>query len=136
MKKFIILILLVSLLAFACTANYGTIQPSTVSQEQNTAQNVPAASGVKEFTIYASNFKLTPNEITVKKGDKVKITYISEDTGHNLVIDQFNVKSNVIVKGEIQILEFTADKEGTFSMYCSVGSHRSLGMEGKIIVEA
>ena len=31
--------------------------------------------------------------------------------------------------------EFTADKVGSFEYYCSVGSHRSMGMKGVLKVE-
>ena len=91
---------------------------------------------VKEFTIRASNFKLDPNEIRVKKGDKVKITYVSDDIGHNFYIDDFNVKTKIVSSGGQDVAEFTANKEGTFDYYCNVGSHKSLGMKGNLIVEA
>lgn len=139
----IFLILTVSLLLVACEkaqdqpsifVNAPEVTNSEPVAEQNTQQTNTQAQ-IKEFTVRGSSFKFTPFEIRVKKGDRVRINYISDDIGHNFVIDELNVKTNIISKGQTEIVEFVADKEGTFSVYCSVGSHRSLGMEGKLIVE-
>ncbi len=89
---------------------------------------------VKEFDIAASQFKFTPDTITVNKGDKVKITLTSTDVTHGFAIAEFNVDAEVS-KGEEKTVEFVADKAGTFTFYCSVpcGSGHS-GMNGKLIV--
>ncbi len=91
---------------------------------------------VKEFTVHGASFEFDKQEIRVKKGDKVRITYISDDIGHDLVIDELGVRTKIIAKGQTEVLEFIADKVGEFVMYCSVGQHRQLGMESKFIVEA
>lgn len=96
--------------------------------------NVVEPGTIKEYIIHGSSFKLDPPEIRVNEGETVRIIYVSDDIGHNLVIDEFNVRTNVISGGTSETLQFTADKKGTFDMYCSVGQHRGLGMEGKIIV--
>ena len=54
---------------------------------------------------------------------------------HNFVIDAFNVKSNTIGSGETTTVSFTPDKTGTFEFYCSIGSHKQMGMKGNLIVE-
>ncbi len=102
-----------------------TFQPETTAAKEQ----------VKEFTVHGASFEFDKQEIRVKKGDKVRIIYISDDIGHDLVIDEFNVRTNVITKGQTEVTEFVADKEGTFAMYCSVGQHRQLGMESRLIVE-
>jgi plastocyanin len=33
-----------------------------------------------------------------------------------------------------EVIEFTADKVGSFEYYCSVGSHRQMGMKGVLKV--
>ncbi len=89
----------------------------------------------KEFTVEASEFKFSLNAIAVSKGDKVKVTF--KNTGaapHNFVIDELGVTTKVLGNGETEVVEFTADKTGTFAFYCSVDSHRQKGMEGKATV--
>lgn len=80
-------------------------------------------------------FYFKPNEIKVKLGEKVKIKLTSVEGTHDFVIDEFDVKSKMLNKGESDEFEFTADKEGTFEFYCAVSNHRQMGMVGKLIVE-
>lgn len=90
---------------------------------------------VKEFTITGSNFAYAPNSIKVKKGDKVRIIFKNADGFHDLKIDELNVSTAKIQGGAQETIEFTADKVGSFEYYCSVGSHRQMGMKGTLVVE-
>ena len=105
---------------------------STVVPTTNTRNTI---SGIKEFTITGSNFSFTPNSIVVKKGDKVKINFKNADGFHDLIIDEFKVATKTIKSGEEESIEFTADKVGSFQYYCSVGTHRTMGMWGTLKVE-
>ena len=90
---------------------------------------------VKEFTVSGKNFSFTPSLIAVKKGDKVKITFKSSQGFHDFIIDEFGVATKQAQAPYEEILEFTADKVGSFEYYCSVGSHRAMGMKGTLKVE-
>jgi cytochrome c oxidase subunit 2 len=94
-----------------------------------------AVGAVKEFTITGQNFSFAPAVITVKKGDKVKITFKNAEGFHDFKIDEFNVATKQIQGGGEDTVEFTADKTGTFEYYCSVGKHRQMGMKGQLIVQ-
>ncbi len=89
----------------------------------------------KTFTVTGSNFAFSPAEIRVKKGDTVKVTFTSSGGIHDFVIDELNVKTNRVASGQSETVTFTANKVGTFEYYCSVGSHRVMGMVGKLVVE-
>lgn len=91
--------------------------------------------GVKEFAISGSNFSFVPNVISVKKGDKVRIIFQNTAGFHDFKIDEYGVASKKAQAPSQEILEFTADKTGTFEYYCSVGSHRTMGMVGTLKVE-
>ncbi len=54
---------------------------------------------------------------------------------HDLVIDEFNARTAQLQTGQSEIIEFVADQSGEFEYYCSIGSHRAMGMVGKLIVE-
>lgn len=90
---------------------------------------------VKEFTVTGSNFSFDPKEITVKKGDTVRITFKNADGMHDFKIDEFNVATKVLQGGTEETVEFTADKVGAFEYYCSVGKHRQMGMKGTLTVK-
>ncbi len=88
----------------------------------------------KEFTVSGQDFSLTPNSITVQKGDEVKIVFKNTQGFHDLTIDRYGLATKRFQSPGEAVLEFTADKTGVFQYYCSVGGHRSMGMVGKLIV--
>lgn len=90
---------------------------------------------VKEFSVTGSNFEFSVTEIRVKKGDTVKIVFNVTEDLHDWVIDEFNAKTARLEAGGSEVIEFVADQAGEFEYYCSVGTHRQIGMVGKLIVE-
>lgn len=110
----------------------------STSSLQLTRTSTPAQSPqnlVKEFIITGSNFKFDIKEIKVKKGDRIRIVLKNAGAFHDWVIDEFNAKTKQIKTGEQDTIEFVADKTGQFQYYCSVGTHRQMGMWGTLIVE-
>lgn len=100
------------------------------------SQEPPYAETVKEFSIEMSQFSFTPSAITVKKGEKVKITVTSKDVTHSLLIPEFNVNSGPVAKGQSGAVEFVADKAGAFEFRCAVvcgAGHKD--MKGTLVVE-
>ena len=119
-------------------ATAGTTNPP--SNTPPAGQKMPGsgivdASGVKNFTVKGTSFSFAPSIITVKKGDKIRITLDNTGGFHDLKIDEFNVATKKIQTGQQDAIEFTADKTGSFEYYCSVGEHRQMGMKGTLIVE-
>lgn len=100
---------------------------------QTTTPFVPAGDA-KEFTIRETNFKLSPANITVNKGDTVRITVINDQGTHNLFIEGYDQRVRVVSSGTTQVMEFVADRTGIFNMWCEVPGHRDAGMEGQFIV--
>ena len=90
---------------------------------------------VKELTVTGSNFAFAPKTLTVNKGDTVKITFVNSGGFHDLKIDEFNVATQKINGGAQEVVTFVADKAGTFEYYCSVGTHRQMGMVGTLTVK-
>ncbi len=86
------------------------------------------------FDVNGGNFYFTPKTMTVKKGDTVKINFKNDGGMHNWVLDEFNAKTKTIQTGETDTISFVADKAGTFEYYCSIGSHRMMGMKGTLTV--
>lgn len=89
---------------------------------------------LKEFTVTGQNYSFTPSTLTVQKGDRVKITFKNAGGFHDLKIGEFNVATPQIQGDKEASIEFVADKVGSFEYYCSVGSHRAMGMKGTLTV--
>ena len=143
-QKIFLLIAATILIVSACTQQKpdnlvggGTPVPQ---QEQKTApasNTAPESSGgaVKEFTMTAKQFSFDPAIIEVNKGDKVRLIVTSADVPHGIAIKEYGINER-LEPGKPATIEFTADKQGTFTAYCSVfcGSGHS-GMKGKIVVK-
>lgn len=111
-------------------------QPSTTTTTTSITPPVVTTnvSTQKSFTITGKNYSFTPSKITVKKGDTVKITLVSNDGLHDLRIEEFNAATSKINSGQSETITFVADRMGSFQYYCSVGNHKAMGMLGTLIV--
>jgi len=113
--------------------NFGAdlVLPASTADDGTT---LPAPE-VKEFVVSGSNFSLDPSTITVNQGDKVRIVFKNSQGFHDFVIDEYGRATKQNQAPSEEIIEFVADKAGSFEYYCSVGSHRAIGMKGALIVE-
>jgi len=117
-----------------------TNQNANANQNTNNNQNANSNSQENEtpektFTVIGRSYSFTPAEIRVAKGDKVKIIFQNVEGFHDWTIDEFNAKTPQISAGQTATVEFIADRIGQFEYYCSVGTHRQMGMKGNLIVE-
>lgn len=109
---------------------------TTPTNTAGAAATTGATTGAtKEFTVTNSGMLFSESNLTVNKGDKVKITYKNGGGTHDLRIAGYNVGTKVIKGGESETIEFTADTAGDFEFYCSVGNHRAMGMKGTFTVK-
>jgi len=91
--------------------------------------------GVRVIQMKAFQFGFDPNPVVVVKGDKVKLVVTSTDVTHGFSIAEFGVNVQLF-PGRPSIIDFTADKSGTYTFYCSVpcgAGHTS--MRGRLIVK-
>ena len=79
------------------------------------------------------NFSIAPSSITVAPGDKVSLTFTKVTGFHTFVIDALGINFSA---SQDEKLNFSAPSQpGRYPYYCDIGSHRSFGMEGVLIVE-
>ena len=90
---------------------------------------------VVEITMSAFQFAFDPAQIRVKKGDLVRIRVKSTDVTHGFAINEYGI-NRTLQPNQEEVIEFTADRQGTFTFYCSVycGAGHS-NMRGTLIVE-
>lgn len=111
------------------------VESTVQGLSDTTEEELQSESQVQTIAVEGGSFYYNPNTITVKKGQRVKIELTSKDMMHDFVIDELNVRIPVTNAGETSTIEFTADQEGTYEYYCSVGQHRANGQKGTLIVE-
>lgn len=98
----------------------------------------PASGSIKEFTTTAyyddKGVWYSLKEMRVKQGERVRVKATNTKGMHDFVIDELGVKQELPLNQEV-VVEFTADKKGTFVYYCSKPGHRAKGQWGNLIVE-
>jgi len=92
---------------------------------------------IKTIDVIASRFAFDPATIAVVQGDRVRLRVRSADRAHGVGIKAFRVKALIPSAGETVIVEFVADRAGTFDITCSeyCGSGHA-AMKGRLIVAA
>ena len=91
--------------------------------------------GVHEIQVTLRKYEFSPGSLRVRKGEQVRLIMAAVDHDHGFKLDDFDINQK-IPKGTTVVVEFTADKVGTFQFRCSnvcgIG-HR--GMKGTLVVE-
>jgi len=106
------------------------------SAPESESATTPSAMSENEITVEGGEFKFTPSEIKVKKGEKVKLTFKNAGNfPHDFVIADLNVTTKRIQPGETDTVEFTPEETGEFKFICGVGNHEEQGMTGVLVVE-
>lgn len=152
MGKIIVSVIAVVAVVYVGTRLMKGDTPSDVAQDVKTeakkevkkaaekaAENLTESKGTaKEFAMDSyyddKGVWFSVKEIRVKKGDRVRIAVTNTKGMHDFVIDEFGVKQETPLN-EKTVIEFVADKAGTFEYYCSKPGHRAKGQWGKLIVE-
>ncbi len=92
---------------------------------------------VKEFMIKSfyddTGIWFSLKEISVNKGDIVRIKVTNIKGNHDFVIDEYGIREITPLNEEV-VIEFTADKAGEFTYYCSVQGHKQKGQWGTLKV--
>jgi len=111
----------------------GAGNPSASSQGSNAA----AGPVVKTIEVKETEYKLTPDEISLNKAG----TYVFEarnsgSTTHALEIEGKGVEEETKELGAGQSAKLkVALKSGKYEIYCPVDGHREQGMEGTVTVK-
>jgi cytochrome c oxidase subunit 2 len=91
--------------------------------------------GVHEIQVTLRKYEFSPGSLRVKKGEQVRLVMTAVDHEHGFKLDDFNINKK-IPQGTTVIVEFTADKAGTFQFRCSsVCGLGPRGMKGTLVVE-
>lgn len=76
-----------------------------------------AQEAARTIEIHAKRFAFDPSEITLKKGEPVKLLLSSDDVPHSLLIESLHVNAPM-TKGHVTEVLLTPDKAGDFHGKC------------------
>jgi cytochrome c oxidase subunit 2 len=102
------LLLLIFLAVALLTLNH----PGFANSEEPTSAQT-------EIKVIARRYRFEPSKITVQKGSRVRLVVTSADVDHGLAISEFGIDRKV-KKGATEIIEFSPDRSGKFTISCSV----------------
>ncbi len=134
-KKLWLLVLIALVIAvFGVTKLFSSTTGNVIKEDTSNAS-------VKEFVMESFvemvDGKPKPQyslkEIVVNKGDLVRIKITVTKGMHDFKIDEFNMYADTPLNQEV-IVEFVADKAGSFEYYCTKPGHRQNGHWGTLRV--
>lgn len=146
MKKAISILIMLVFLISACAQkeDQDTIKAKKIIEyHKKKFDSLPLSgklvNGVREIEVNAYQYGWEPENIVVKKGEKIRFIITSIDVPHGfelegIVIPGWDVDKS-INKGDKTILEVNADESGTWDLVCTVYCGPGhIGMRGKYIV--
>ncbi len=99
-------------------------------------ESTPAA-GAQSVKLSETEFKITPADPSVKKAGSVTFEVTNDgQTDHALEVEgpSGEAKTETIAPGKSATLNVDLSKAGKYEMYCPIGNHKAMGMEGDVIV--
>jgi plastocyanin len=100
-------------------------------------QTAPAGGGGETVDMSLTDFALNPAQVTVAPGE---VTFNLTNDGqapHNLEVEGPAGEAELdqdLEAGQSGQLTVDLNEPGTYTMYCPVGNHREMGMEGEVTV--
>jgi uncharacterized cupredoxin-like copper-binding protein len=121
----------------ACGGDGEQARTTPATQPPTQTATTPATGGTAAtVTIRETEWKLTPTTPTVQQGTVRFRAVNAGDVVHALEIEgpSGEVETRELQPGESQSISVNLDRAGRYVIYCPVGNHRELGMEGAVIV--
>jgi cytochrome c oxidase subunit II len=88
----------------------------------------------REFTVTARDYSFSPNRLEAQQDDLIKLTVQSADNAYGFTIDDYRVSKRVPAGGST-VIEFRADRAGTFQFYSNLSNDsRHSKMSGQLVV--
>jgi thiol-disulfide isomerase/thioredoxin len=86
---------------------------------------------VKEIMIetFSWGFDISPPDVTIRKGDKVRLTVRGKNGTHGLAIPEYKISTGPLRKGEEEVFEFVVARSGMIKFECNLfcgGGHRGM----------
>ena len=90
---------------------------------------------VKKFHVTAAEGKIAPDTLHVRKGEPVRITFVSRDGTYGIKFPDFDVKGKATSE-KAAVVEFTPRQKGIFEFRCTrVWGFKHWSHNGTLVVE-
>jgi hypothetical protein len=89
----------------------------------------------RDIAVTVRGFQFSPKTINVSKGERIRMTFTSDDVDYRLAINDFNIDRSIKAK-QSSVIELVADREGRFLLSCSAASGFGPQSIGELIVAA
>jgi cytochrome c oxidase subunit 2 len=107
-----------AILAFAAVTVSLTAAPEGEKRGAAVPAKAVAPGQVKKFHVTANEGKIAPSTLRVKKGETVRITFVSKDGTYGIKFPDFDVKKK-ISPGQSAVVQITPTQKGTYEFRCS-----------------
>jgi heme/copper-type cytochrome/quinol oxidase subunit 2 len=88
--------------------------------------------GAAEVEVVVSDRGFRPAQITVRKGETVKVLLSSADREHCFAVDALRIEKRVL-PGKRTPVEIVADRAGIFAFYCCLEPQSEV-LKGRLVV--
>jgi uncharacterized cupredoxin-like copper-binding protein len=135
--SYVIVVLAFGLIAAGCGSDDDETAATETTPTATEEAAQPSGKPVATVEIAETDFKLDPKQPSVAKAGVVKFVAKNDgDTIHALEVEgpKGEEETEDFGPGESATLTVDLGKPGEYVMYCPVGNHRELGMEGKVVV--
>ena len=147
MKKIISILIILAFLVSACSPkeDEDTLKAKKIIEyHKNKFDNLPLSGkvvdGIREIQVKAFQYGWEPENIVVKKGEKIRFVIETADVPHGFELEGIVIPGwdidKAIKKEDKVILEVNAEEAGAWDLVCTVYCGPGhLGMRGKYIVK-
>ena len=108
----------------------------------STASTAPSGSGgagggvpVKTIRIVEKEYSLSPSSISISKPGLYVLQGVNQGTiSHGIAIEGngLDMDGPIVSPGQTSTVRVTISRGGSYEVYCPVGNHKEMGMEGHL----
>lgn len=113
-----------------------SVQKSTQPKGNPVAAKSVAPGEVRKFHVTAVEGKIAPDTLRVKKGERVRITFVSKDGTYGIKFPDFEGVKGKVTPEKPAVVEFTPTTKGTFEFRCTrTWGFKHWSKNGTLVVE-
>lgn len=128
----------VIVLAAAGCGGGGSSEGSTASTASTASSGSGGSGGgapVKTIRIVEKEYSLSPSSIPISKPGLYVLQGVNQGTiSHGIAIEGNGIDMDgpIVSPGQTSTVRVTISKGGSYEVYCPVGNHKEMGMEGHL----
>jgi cytochrome c oxidase subunit 2 len=111
-------VLPLALLALLAAAGPSVAGPQADKRGGAVSARAVAPGPIKKFHVTAREGKISPSTLRVRKGETVRITFVSKDANYGIKFPDFDVKKKLTPEKAV-VVQLTPKEKGSFEFRCS-----------------